>query len=345
METSANNPTPVVVGNCVSCNGLVRVPTSVNANSTVRCPHCSGMFKLVEVLNESIPELVVEDSQAVEIDDRPYIDRIAEKEKNLSQNDGKKIREKFVVPTQLSQGAKRKRRHRRSKSKPKRQSKQPEIANGTPDSQFAMAQTDTDQIPEISTGDRSSDSPRPVSQSSRRRHSRTTRKKKKAIVELIQIICGGLLAFPVAYLLLMWGLGIDPINIGPALGSVVPGIVPEGIRQPDKEEKEEKTGPGFKTKTSEDINWFDVNSHYDEEPIIDVSPEGREDTEEEAPDQNTESGETPDEMNKLDEIDSELLLESNEMGDAEFLSDPATETESKPGDPSEKAEAVAGSKQ
>jgi hypothetical protein len=49
---------------------------------------------------------------------------------------------------------------------------------------------------------------------------------------------GALLALPVAQLIIWWGLGSDPVKIGPPVATLVPFIVPEQFRELDAEIQE-----------------------------------------------------------------------------------------------------------
>ena len=44
---------------------------------------------------------------------------------------------------------------------------------------------------------------------------------------MAKLVVGGLLALPIAYMILFWVFTKDPLNIAPVLYRTVPGIVPE----------------------------------------------------------------------------------------------------------------------
>lgn len=63
--------------------------------------------------------------------------------------------------------------------------------------------------------------------------SRPVRPKKNPIVEMAKVVAGGLLAVPLALLILLWLPGRwqrDPLQIGPSLGRTIPWIVPANLR-------------------------------------------------------------------------------------------------------------------
>ena len=112
------NPGSTIVGNCIACNGLVRVPAKAKANASVRCPHCQETFPLMKLLENAVPEVEVIQQPGPTVPTpapaptptaKPelYIDQTAETGKDASG--------KFVVPSQLAKGARR-RKSSRSKS-------------------------------------------------------------------------------------------------------------------------------------------------------------------------------------------------------------------------------------
>jgi hypothetical protein len=83
-------------------------------------------------------------------------------------------------------------------------------------------------------------------------------------LEALKITLGGLLAFPVAYLILLWGIGKDPLQVAPALSRTIPFIVPKSMRpKPVLEETAERP----RRSRVDDL----------EEPQIEINPT-REDT-------------------------------------------------------------------
>lgn len=104
------SPNSLIVGNCIACSGLVRVSATANANADVRCPHCQQTFPLVRLLESAVPEVEVVEPQVATVKKQPqklYIDQTAETKKDSFG--------KFVVPSQLAKGARR-RKSSRSRS-------------------------------------------------------------------------------------------------------------------------------------------------------------------------------------------------------------------------------------
>ncbi len=207
----------MVLGNCLNCEGLVRVPATAQANLQVRCPHCSKSFFLSQILEGSVPELEI-------VDNRQTEKANTSAEQVATEADDREV---FIVPTQLSNGAKRQRSGRSSRSE--------------------------------GSGSKGSGS---GSSSSRRRKKRSSdfnsmRKapsfgrakpvgQRNSTLEMTKILVGGVLAVPIAYLLVMWGFHQDPLNIGPTVGKSVPFLVPAKLRGDENDD------------AGEDSNSFDA---------------------------------------------------------------------------------------
>lgn len=116
---SGHPPTPnsIIVGNCIECSGLVRVSTTTSATASVRCPHCQQTFPLASLLEMAVPEVEVMEPQAVPVKkekQKLYIDQTTETVKDAAG--------RFVVPSQLAKGARRRKSSRRSGSSRSRSS-------------------------------------------------------------------------------------------------------------------------------------------------------------------------------------------------------------------------------
>lgn len=203
---SQNSSESIIIGNCLSCRGLVRVPGTASAKSKVRCPHCSATYPIVQILDQSVPqlELVEEADDAIDV---PRVDQIL-----INTNTDEDEKQKFVVPPQLSKGARRPGR-RRSKESGNSPSGSVEPENsGAPT-------THSDRGTSSSNRARS----RNRASANARRHPR----ERNTVIELLKVVIGGVLAIPIAYLLVLWFFKQDPLNVGPKLGNVAPFLVPE----------------------------------------------------------------------------------------------------------------------
>lgn len=195
-ERNQNSTDSIIIGNCLSCQGLVRVPSTAPAKSIVRCPHCSESFQLFEILNQSVPELeLVSEIPAVaeEASEVPRVDQIV-----IKTDENREASDTFVVPPQLAKGARRSRR--RSSS-----------ASGNMSSGNSQPSSRAER-----TGESSRQRPR----------ARRPRERNSA-VEAIKVVMGGLLAIPIAYLVVFWLFKQDPLDLGPKIGNVAPFLVPE----------------------------------------------------------------------------------------------------------------------
>jgi predicted HAD superfamily phosphohydrolase len=85
----------------------------------------------------------------------------------------------------------------------------------------------------------------------------------------MKVVIGGLLAIPIAYLLVFWIFKQDPLNVGPTIGNVVPFLVPaelRGDKVEDAGEDSKKVKPKAPAAKTVDDNLADL-------PIPDVDPD------------------------------------------------------------------------
>ncbi len=244
MDTSKKKQPSIIIGNCLNCRGLVRIPATAAADSTVRCPHCEESFSLEQILEDLVPELELV-SDATHDDDLtsiPVVDRVVAKNRGPH--------EKFVVPVQLSKGAERpsRRRHRTGESSDhSEKNRRDEEASTDLETERLRRENASEFILRKATEGRSKSSSRDKprhrrSHSSGESGSRRRKKKTKdpfsrpgTTTEFIKILIGGLLAFPIAYLMVFWIFKQDPLSLAPSLGKVVPFIVPAELRASEDE--------------------------------------------------------------------------------------------------------------
>jgi hypothetical protein len=50
------------------------------------------------------------------------------------------------------------------------------------------------------------------------------------MIEVFKVAIGGCMAFPIAYLLLLWFFNQDPFNLAPTIGRILPFAVPAELR-------------------------------------------------------------------------------------------------------------------
>jgi hypothetical protein len=269
MDQAKNKTESVIIGNCLDCRGLVRIPATVDAKSTVRCPHCGESYPLQQILIEAVPELELVANESLS-----NADQKVEDEKKTEPP-----REKFVVPVQLSKGAKRPNRRgnrsrsmsergessrgetsrRRSAERPKRNEEIETTAGRVGSAKSAVARPGSPRSERTTTTPRS--------------RSKTTIAQASTFSETTKILIGGLLAFPIAYLLVFWVFHQDPLNLGPAISRVAPFAVPANLRGPESEEAAEIDADspiGNEAQPSSSLNGED---ELDLLPIPDVDPD------------------------------------------------------------------------
>ena len=230
----------IIVGNCISCEGLVRVSARTKANASVRCPHCQETFPLLRLLESAAPEVEVvepvagantsaQTSPAKETQPANlYIDEGAETGKDASG--------KFVVPSQLAKGARRRKSSRRRRSESRSA-----VRSERESSSESRRDHTSSESPERSSGagehSQSRDSEGVAQQShrsTRHRDSRIEQERKAentAASDFVKVLFGAMLALPIAYLIVMWVFSRDPLGLGDRLSKIVPFIVPAAFHE------------------------------------------------------------------------------------------------------------------
>ena len=278
-KTVPNASGPIIAANCISCMGMVRISHSMSINATVRCPHCQESFVLKSLLDQSLPPLEVVVNKPTEDDslpeDAPYIDTLHLK-RDENANRPEKPRVKFDIPKALRDGAKRKRRRRRSRSSSsngeKRSTSRSNNSNfvipSDSSADSTASKSDSTTMGEAVERQRSS---RSRSDSDRRssggsRHSSSSQNGERAayrgkvetyasriksekppfdVVAMFKVIVGCLLAFSMAYLMLIWVFKADPFGVAPSISKTVPFAIPSSMQNGKEPEivVEEKPKP------------------------------------------------------------------------------------------------------
>ncbi len=243
-----------MLANCTACQGLVRVPATAKPNQHVSCPHCSGSFALVQVLDQQVPEVQFLNGEAPKVDADAF-SGVQVDSTNTSEpvNEAPVIEpgSKFQVPPQLAKGVRKRRRRRRSSSsrseasrgteaaeniksrreerrleEAKKQAEALSIAKPEPVREVVSEPAASIAAPVPAASVAGVSSPQsPQSAQPRRPSQRKT--GDSAAAEWIKILLGGALAIPIAYLLLLWGFGRDPLSLAPSINRIVPALVPD----------------------------------------------------------------------------------------------------------------------
>lgn len=257
MSPTSDKKSNFFFANCLQCEGIIRIPITIRPDSSVGCPHCKSQFDLYALLDH-IPEVSVEEAAAADLSDSSeefQIDTATSAEKQ----DGK-----FVVPPQLAAGMrKRRRRRRRSSESSSTDSQSGSSSSGSslnghstgastsssdsidPNRQLSeaeelrlarreeRAQKERDKIQQ----QREAAALRAAGQHRRSGSSRRAEPKQSAVFEATKIIIGGMLAAPIAYLLLMWVFSRDPLGLVPTINSYAPVLVPEALILDDEDDE------------------------------------------------------------------------------------------------------------
>ncbi len=196
------SPDSSILGNCLNCGGLVRVPVRSAADSKVRCPHCSNEYRLNEILDESVPALEI-----VEEAPESFTAPLELAEPTVIQKDV------FVVPAQLAEGAMRKRKRRSGSEHSEGSSSQRRERGGR------EAAREDKRSRKRSRSERKS-------QHSSRGQTRTSKTAKSPAIEFVKVVVGGLMSIPIAYAIVLWAFNKDPLNVGPQISRYAPVVIP-----------------------------------------------------------------------------------------------------------------------
>ena len=237
------------MGNCLRCQGLVRVPATAPTKSTVKCPHCDHSFLLSEILNQAVPELeIVESGQP----------QTAAEEQIATEKDAEG---RFVVANQLRQTSKRSRRARRRSSSRSESTEGmvmipkslPEVESGRAgpaqrtesngshpaaaitQSQLSRESFDSRRASGSNSRSRSRESSSSDSSSSRSSGRSRRSKEPSAFFEIFKVVVGGALAIPIAYLLVLWVFRQDPLHVAPTIYKSAPFLLPDDLKVDEEE--------------------------------------------------------------------------------------------------------------
>ena len=239
MSSTSDRKSKHFFANCVSCDGIVRVPIAIRPNSDVNCPHCGARCEFGD-LTDQIPEV------QVIVDDDSSPESEFQIDESIEQQDGK-----FVVPPQLAAGIKKRRRRRRrssssssssasSSSSPSSSASEPsqqatpvvapkQLTEAEENKQHRKEERIERKREEFQQKRQSAANPAP------RRPRRPSSPKRNPVAEALRVAIGGALAAPIAYLLLMWVFSRDPLHLVPTINSFAPILVPDKLVLDDDE--------------------------------------------------------------------------------------------------------------
>ncbi|MEQ1905595.1 MAG: hypothetical protein ABL888_15505 [Pirellulaceae bacterium] len=204
-----------IITQCPKCASLVYLPTVVSTRTMLRCPKCQNQYTLETILPSDVPELqIVTGNETVE----PRLDSQGEVESIP-------VSTKFEVPSILRYGSRR-----------RRSSGDESTENGTSEQ---VPANETSEVESPIVSEHSVTEAPSISRSHRgRRSSRHHHEfdgRPNGTLEMVKVVIGAVMALPVAQLVIWWGLGLDPLGIGPSVGRIVPPLVPRAIRASTEE--------------------------------------------------------------------------------------------------------------
>jgi len=239
MSSASDKKSNFFFANCLHCEGIIRVPIKVRADSIVNCPHCDSRFQLTDFMDQ-IPEVQVNSGLEFNGNGALSTDEFQiETASGTEQQDGK-----FVVPPQLAAGIKKRRRRRRRSSESaesatradaNQQISEAEEHRRNRRDERAQKEREKIQLQRENAA---------VTVDPHKRRTRPAAPKRNPILEGIKILLGGLLAAPIAYLLLMWLFSKDPLGLSPTIYNYAPLLVPESLIFDDLESGPSIEGSG-----------------------------------------------------------------------------------------------------
>ena len=236
ITSMSEKTTNFFFANCMKCEGIIRIPITIRPDSSVSCPHCSSQFDLIDFLDQ-IPAADITEGGTGE----NQSDSDSGEFKIETESGAEKVNGKYVVPAQLAAGMRKRRRRRRrrssSESAPEGSVPSPTTTSTTtePARQLSeaeelkiarredRAQRERDKLKQQREAAAERENIRQRGGVSRRRRPAV---KRNPVMEAFKIIIGGLLAAPIAYLLLMWVFSRDPLGLAPQINNYAPMLVP-----------------------------------------------------------------------------------------------------------------------
>ncbi len=195
---------------CPGCGKLFRLPTGFTASHSLACPHCQQQVTGQQILDALVPTAtIIEGANQPSPAHTPKTPGSSSGRRTLSFDE-----QDFVIPKPLKTATRRSsRRHPERRSGIQRDS-----SNETQRSESNSSSSQSRRQPETNAGK-----------------------------EFFKIILGGLLALPIAQLLLWWALNLDPLGLSAATHKVVPFVVPPKLRPAEviETDDEPKSKPGM----------------------------------------------------------------------------------------------------
>ena len=259
MSSTSDKKSNFFFANCLQCEGIIRIPITIRPDSAVSCPHCKTQFDLVAYLDQ-IPEVSVSeggssDSGSGSGSDPDSSEFEIETDDGIAKQDGK-----YVVPPQIAAGMRKRRRRRRrsssesssesSPSSPGSSANSSSPSSSSPSSSAAQpseaeelekerreerARRGREKLQQqreaaaLREGAASHEGARRSGRASSGSSKRPSTPARNPVMEAIKIIVGGLLAVPIAYLLLMWVFSRDPLSLRHTIHDFAPFLVPSKL--------------------------------------------------------------------------------------------------------------------
>ena len=187
----------MMIANCPKCQDKITIPDGARENSNVACPLCRDEFLLSEVLQTLPPRLILLDP----LEEAAFAAPAAAVAKTISSpgivDEVAEETEKIGAPAEESPS-------------------HAEPDNSKQEGSFAFAD--------------SGESGGAAAPTSVRSSRRSRQKSENPLATMIKVALGGLMAAPLAQLILWWGFSRDPVKLGPKVPQVIRWVVPKDLR-------------------------------------------------------------------------------------------------------------------
>lgn len=232
IMNSSDQKSEFLFGNCPQCEGIVRIPSKARHDSYASCPHCDVTFQVSSCLSLQVPEVKFVNGTVpqtpVAVAAVPTTNDL-----EIDTESGEKPKTKFVVPPQLAAGIKKRKRRRSRSSGSSSSSRVAGTEAEESRNQRRIERAEQERI-ELKQKRELAKKAQKSRRSSSSRHSSSGTGNDSGQYEILKIAIGGMLAIPIAYLLLMWGFSRDPFSLAPTINSVMPSLVPSAMAPQDE---------------------------------------------------------------------------------------------------------------
>ena len=219
-----------IITTCPDCGTFVKLPSCVSIEATVQCPTCKDRYPVRSLLPDTIPELIVVRDSVANPHQLPAIHVGDTAEANQLEIVAS-VPSRLEVPSILKNGARRRKRNRSGRS-----------GNVVSNAESTLDSQSLEKRRRLKRKSGSNSNKNRTSHSWAEESIREF-KPRNPQIEFVKIVVGGLLALPVAQLIIWWVIGMDPLQLAPTVSKFVPFAVPTKFRVVEEAPTEAEVWP------------------------------------------------------------------------------------------------------